>query len=354
MRTRSRSRWIGGLAGLVALCTVVAACGSSKASTATGSTSASSTDTLTLYSGQHEETTDAIVAAFEKSTGIKVKIRNDDEDVLADQMLQEGSRSPADVFYTENSPPLMKLQEHGLLSPIEPTTLSAVDAKYSSPSGDWIGVSARTSVLDYNTDDLKPDQVPTSVLDLADPKWKGKLGIAPGETDFQPIVTSIAHSEGQAAAEKWLDAVKANGASHSYPDNETMVQEINQGKVEIGLINHYYWYRLKREEGASKMHSALSYLAPQDVGYVLDVSGAGVLKSSKHQAEAQKLVAFMVSAQGETILAQSDSYEYPVGSGVAANPTLKPFDQLQPTPLTIAELGDGSEAVSLLQKAELL
>ena len=92
------------LVACVVLTGLLAACG--------GSSSASS-DSITLYNGQHEQTTDALVARFEKETGIKVNVRSDDEDVLASQINAEGSNSPADVFYTENSPPLEYLQEQG-------------------------------------------------------------------------------------------------------------------------------------------------------------------------------------------------------------------------------------------------
>ena len=102
------------------------------------------------------------------------------------------------------------------------------------------------------------------------------------------------------------------------------------------------------------MHSALAFFAPEDPGYVLDVSGAAVLKSSRHQSEAQQLVAFLVSPEGQAILATSDSYEYPVRTGSAASPELRPLDQLQPNSLSVAQLGDGAAAVALLQQAQLL
>ena len=105
---------------------------------------------ITLYSGQHPQTTQKLVAAFEKQTGIKVSVRSDDEDVLAQQIVTEGSRSPADVFFTENSPPLEFLQGKGLLSAVHSSTLAATPSKYNSPQGDWVGVSARVSVLIYN------------------------------------------------------------------------------------------------------------------------------------------------------------------------------------------------------------
>ena len=309
---------------------------------------------LVLYSGQHEQTTQALVSAFEKQTGIQVTVRNGDEDQLAEQIMQEGSRSPGDVFYTENSPALMKLAGRHLLAPVDKATLAAVPSADSSPAGNWVGVTARISAFVYNTNALKPSQLPPSVMDLANPKWAGKLGIAPGETDFQPIITSIADTYGSAAALAWLKGVKANAGSHLYSDNETLTSEVNSSQVEIGLINHYYWYRLRAGLGAGAMHSALHYFAPEDPGYVLNVSGAGILASSTHQAAAQKFLAFLVSAAGQRIIAQSDSFEYPLRPGVAANSQLPPLSSLHPDPAdTIAKLGDGSTALQLLQQAQL-
>jgi iron(III) transport system substrate-binding protein len=334
---------------LLASTVALAACGSSSTSS---STSTSSGTTITLYNGQHEQTTSLLVAGFEKQTQIKVKVRSDDEDVLGNQIVQEGSSSPADVFYTENTPVLEDLQEKGLLAPVPASTLAAVPAKYSSPQGDWVGVSARVSVLVYNTSLVKSSELPSSILELAQPKWKGKLGFAPSETDFQPLVTSITKLDGQAAAEKWLKGIQAN--SKVYPDNETVVAQVNNGESTVGLINHYYWYRLRDEVGNSGVHSALHYYAPQDPGYLLNVSGAAVLKSSKQQAAAQQFVAFLVSKQGQEILAHSHSYEYPLGSGVLTAAPLKPFDQLAPAPITIADLGNGHAPLELEQKLGLL
>jgi iron(III) transport system substrate-binding protein len=323
----------------------LAACGSSVGSS-------DSARTITLYNGQHEQTTALLVAGFEKQTQIKVKVRSDDEDVLGNQILQEGSSSPADVFYTENTPVLEDLQEKGLLSPILATTLAAVPSKYSSPQDDWVGVSARVSVLVYNTSLVKPAELPSSILELALPKWKGKVGFAPSETDFQPLITSITKLDGVAVAEKWLKGLQANGKV--YPDNETVVAQVNNGESAVGLINHYYWYRLRDEVGRSGMHSALHYYAPRDPGDLIDVSGAAVLKSSPRQAAAQKFVAFLVSKEGQEILAHSHSYEYPLGSGAQSAQPLKPFDELAPAPITISDLGNGSAPLELEQKLGLL
>jgi iron(III) transport system substrate-binding protein len=344
---RKAWRMVGMAVAAGMLTASAAACGA-------GSGGDAPADGLILYNGQHEQTTQALVNAFEKQTGIQVTVRNGDEDTLAEQIMQEGSRSPADVFYTENSPALMKLAGQHLLAPVAKATLAGVPSADSSPAGNWVGVSARVSALVYNTSALKPSQLPSSVMDLASPQWAGKLGIAPGETDFQPIITSIADKYGSAAALAWLKAIKSNAGSHIYQDNETLTSEVNSGQVEIGLINHYYWYRLRAGLGASAMHSALHYFAAGDAGYVLNVSGAGILASSSHQAAAQKFLAFLVSDAGQRIIAQTDSYEYPLRPGVAANPALPPLSSLHPDPAdTIAKLGDGSTALQLLQQAQL-
>jgi iron(III) transport system substrate-binding protein len=314
----------------------------------------SSADSLTVYSGQHVQTTEALVAAFERDSGVSVSLRSDDEDVLADQIVTEGSRSPADVFYTENSPPLQYLASKGRLAPVDRATLANTPARFNSPDGQWVGVSARVSVMVYNTSLLSRNDLPTSAMQLADPKWSGRLAIAGSETDFQPIVTSIARTYGEDAALRWLNAVKANAGSHAYPSNEAVTSGVNNGQVALGLINQYYWYRMRAEVGAGATHSAIAYFAPHDVGYVLNVSGAGILQSSTHQKAAQRFLAFLTSPAGQEIIAHSDSFEYPIASGVTTAKPQTPFDQLQPNGITIEELGTGAEAIKLLQEAQLL
>jgi len=319
-----------------------------------GSKSGSSAGSITVYSGQHEQTTQSLAQAFEKQTGIKVNVRYDDEDTFADEIVQEEKHPVADVFYTENSPVLEDLQEKGLLASVDSSTLAAIPSKYNSPAGDWVGVSARVSVIVYNPSLISAAQLPASVMDLADSKYAGKLGLAPGETDFQPIVTSVERTYGQAKALSWLKSVKANAGDNSYPDNETLVDEVNRGAVAFGVLNQYYWYRMQAELGASAMHSKVAYFAPHDPGYVVDVSGAAVLKSSKNQADAQKFLAFLTSKAGQTIIKNSISFEYPLGDGVSASSEEPAFSTLQPTDLTIPELGDGSAAIALLQQSGLL
>ena len=337
------------------------ACGALAAGLPTGCGSGSSDpsgQSITLYSGQHEQTVNGLVSAFEKQTGITVNVRSDDEDTLANLIALQGSHSPADVFYTENSPPLRVPQPEGLAVPGEPG--HALDGHGQVQlTGRGLGGGLRAGQRTYLQPVADRQEPASHQRDAARrPKYQGKFAFAAGETDFQPIVTSVLKTHGQAATLSWLEGIKSNAASHLVPDNETITDEVTRGQVAFGVINEYYWYRLQAEIGASAMHSQLAYFAPHDPGYVIDVSGAAVLKSSQHQAAAQKFLAFLISKQGQEIIARASgneqSYEYPLGSGVTTFAPETPFDELQPNSITIADLGDGSAAIALLRQAGLL
>lgn len=318
----------------------------------TGCGSTHAANSIVVYSGQHEQTTHALAAAFEHQSGIRVEVRSGDEASLGNQVLQEGSASPADVFYSENTPVLEVLAHHGLLAPVAPSTLAAVPARLSSAEGRWVGVSARTSAIVYNTALIKPAELPRSLSELAAARYRGKVAFAPSETDFQPLVSAIIRRDGAAAAEAWLKGLQANG--RSYSDNETILREVNEGQSALAPVNSYYWYRLRDELGAKGTHSAVAYFTPGDVGSLIDISGAAVLRSSSNSVGAQRFLAFLVSAEGQALIAHSKSYEYPLRPGIAAAPGLPALASLHPVALSPAQLGEGREALELEQKLGLL
>ena len=313
----------------------------------------SATTTLTLYSAQHQQAVDMIINAFTKATGIKVRSHHGEAPEIAAQIIREGAHSPADIYFTENSPELVLLAEKGLLSKVDANTLAQVPAKYSAPNGEWVGVLARENVLAFNPKMIQDADLPASLLDLAQPAWKGKIAIAPSDADFLPLVKAVAELKGRPAALAWLKGLKAN--AQSFDDDEGVVAAVERGAIATGVINNYYWARLRTEQGGDKTVSQIHHFGNGDVGALINVCGAAVLKSSPHQAEAQRFVAFLVSKPTQEMLADSDiDFEYPLARDVAANKLLKPFDQLQPPPLTVAQLGDDREAAQLLRQAGLL
>lgn len=347
-RARGR-RFAPLLAVLLVAPVALAACGQG-----TDSAPGAHAPTITLYNAQHAQTTDAMIAAFTKRTGIQVRVKNGDEDVFTAQIEQEGNRSPADVFYSENSNWLQQLDNKGLLAKVDAATLANVPKVDSATNGDWVGVSARVSVLVYNPQKIRASALPTSVLAMANPRYKGEFEIAPAETDFWPIVSSVARAKGNAAALSWLKALEAHASNASVPDNETLTSDVSEGVTDFALINSYYFYRLQAEAQKGSVSAKLAYFAPHDPGYVEDISGAAILKSSTHETAAQKFVAFMTGKRGQEVLAHSDSFEYPIHPGVAPDPRLTPLDRLQPANFTPAELGTGMNAKALLQAAGLI
>jgi iron(III) transport system substrate-binding protein len=331
------------LAAVSAAALLVAGCSSNS--------SAGDGNSITLYSGQHEQTVDALVKDFQQRTGVSVTVRAGDEAELANQILQEGDVSPADAYFAENPPALTLLEGKGKLAEVDGPTLAAVPAGVSSAKSDWVGVSARSAAFVYNTGKLQAAQAPASVQDLAAPVWKGRLGIAPSETDFAPIVSRMIAQSGVDATKAWLQGLKDNGKV--YGSNEDLIAAVDRGEVDGGVVDHYYWYRMRDEKGAGNIHSALSYFPQGDPGALVDVSGAAVLASSKHQAAAQKWLAYLVSQPAQQIIATSESYEYPLLPGVNDTRLTRSLTDSGPI-ASSSELGDGSQAVQLMQGVGLL
>ncbi|MFC0693372.1 iron ABC transporter substrate-binding protein [Paraburkholderia humisilvae] len=308
---------------------------------------------ITVYNAQHEQVVDLLAKDFEKQTGISVKVRNGEGPALAAQLIAEGTASPADVYFTENSPELMLLEEKGLLGKVDAATLAAIPARYNSPSGDWVGVTARESVLAYNTAKLRPAQLPQSILDLASPAWKGRVGIAPSDADFLPLVSALIAVKGEAQTLDWLKGLKAN--AQIFDDDEGVVAAVNRGGVATGVINNYYWARLHTQLGDSATRSAIYHFGNGDLGALVNVSGAAVMKSAHNADGAQQFLKYLVSERAQTLIANSHiSYEYPLHAGVAPDPLLKPFNELQPPSIGVEQLGDDSKAGKLLRQAGLL
>lgn len=308
-------------------------------------------DKLTVYSSQHENLTQAWVDAFSEETGVDVQVRYGKDASMGNQIVQEGADSPADVFMTENSPAMTIVQNAGLFAPVDAATLAQVPDTLRPSSGDWVGAAARATVLVYNPSLLPEAQLPTSLMDLAKPEWKGRWGAGATGADFQAIVSAVLETQGEQKTAEWLGALKAN--AKIYQNNIATMKAVNAGEVPAGVIYHYYWYRDQANTKEGSANTKLHFFKNQDPGAFVSVSGAGVLKSSKHAADAQRFVAFVTGATGQEILANSDAMEYTVGADVAANPALTPLAELDPPAIDPAKL-NGPKVVELMTAAGIL
>jgi iron(III) transport system substrate-binding protein len=303
---------------------------------------------LVVYNAQHEQLLEEIAPKFEDATGIEVELRNGSDSELAAQLIQEGDASPADVFLTENTPAMSAVERAGLFAPLDAGATEPIPVAYRPDTGLWTGFVARSTVLVYNPSLVSEDELPDSILDLADPAWQGKVSFSPTGADFQAIVAAVLDLKGEQTTRDWLAGLKRNGTV--YDGNNVVLEAVNSGQIATGIEYHYYWYRDQAESGDHSDDSRLHYFDEQDPGAFVSISGAGVLENAEHPEEAQEFVAYLTSEEGQQALADSYALEYPLNPAVDLDPPVKPFTELQPPTVAVSEL-DGDKVVELLSDA---
>ncbi|QOV69967.1 iron ABC transporter substrate-binding protein [Citrobacter sp. BDA59-3] len=284
-------------------------------------------DGIVIYNAQHENLVQSWVDGFTKETGIKVTLRNGGDTELGNQLVQEGSVSPADVFLTENSPAMTLVDNANLFTPLDADTLKQVPAAYRPAHGRWIGIAARSTVFVYNPSKISPAQVPTSLMDLAKPEWKGRWAASPSGADFQAIVSAMLALKGEPATLDWLKAMKTNFVA--YKGNSTVLKAVNAGQIDSGVIYHYYYFVDQAKTGENSKNTQLHYFKHQDPGAFVSISGGGVLASSKHKAQAQAFIKWITGKTGQDILRTNNAFEYAVGVNAASNEKLVPLNKLE-------------------------
>ncbi len=346
------TRWVAAAAITVATLVTVVGCSATEGAPTPGASSGGKpTGSITVYNAQHESLTQAWADAFTKQTGVTVVLRNGDDSELGNQLVQESTASPADVFLTENSPAMSLVDNAGLFAKTDASTLAQVPAAYRPSSGRWTGIAARSTVLAYNPSLVSESQLPTSLLDLADAKWKGRWAASPSGADFQAIVGALLTLKGEKATAAWLAGMKANYSA--YKSNGTAMKAVNAGQIPAAVIFHYYWFGDQAGTGEDSKNTKLYYFKNKDPGAFVSTSGGGVLKTAKNPVAAQAFLKFITSAAGQGILATGGSFEYPVGSGVAANAALVPLADLNAPVLDPSKL-NSRKVTDLMTAAGLL
>ncbi|MBT1906368.1 iron ABC transporter substrate-binding protein [Enterobacter kobei] len=317
----------------------------------TQSVAADNSEGIVVYNAQHENLVKSWVDGFTKETGIKVTLRNGDDSELGNQLVQEGSASPADVFLTENSPSMVLVDNAKLFAPLDADTLKQVPAEYRPAHGRWIGIAARSTVFVYNPSKLSEQQLPKSLMDLAKPEWKGRWAASPSGADFQAIVSAMLALKGEKATLEWLKAMKANFVA--YKGNSTVMKAVNAGQIDGGVIYHYYRFVDQSKTGENSKNTKLYYFKHQDPGAFVSLSGGGVLASSKHKAQAQAFIKYITGKEGQESLRTNNAFEYAVGVNAASNPKLVPLNDLDAPKVEPSTL-NSKKVIELMTQAGLL
>ncbi|WP_336666466.1 iron ABC transporter substrate-binding protein [Enterobacter mori] len=317
----------------------------------TQSVAADNNQGIVVYNAQHENLVQSWIDGFTKETGINVTLRNGGDSELGNQLVQEGSASPADVFLTENSPSMVLVDNAKLFAPLDADTLKQVPAEFRPAHGRWIGIAARSTVFVYNPQKLKETQLPASLMDLAKPEWKGRWAASPSGADFQAIVSAMLALKGEQATLDWLKAMKTNFVA--YKGNSTVMKAVNAGQIDGGVIYHYYRFVDQSKTGENSKNTQLYYFKHQDPGAFVSLSGGGVLASSKHKAQAQAFIKYITGKEGQESLRTNNAFEYAVGVNAASNPKLVPLKDLDAPKVEPSTL-NSKKVIELMTQAGLL
>ena len=306
---------------------------------------------LTVYSGREEELVEPLFDRFTEQTGIEVEVRYGDSAELAATINEEGGNSPADVFFAQDPGSLGAIDSQLAMLPEE--ILDRVDPRYRDADGRWVGTSGRSRVLVYNTDAVPTSDLPTSVFDLTDPTWQGRVGIAPTNASFQAFVTAMRLSAGDERTRQWLEDLQANDPK-TYEKNTPIVEAVAAGEVDVGLVNHYYLYLVREEQPDAAI--ANHFFEAGDPGALVSVAGAGVLASSDQVDDANAFAEFLLSDDAQRFYVEAaEEAEYPLVAGIDPVEGLPPLDELVGPDVNLTSFGPELErTVELLRETGYL
>ena len=321
---------------------------SQDAATAAEQSSNADPGEITVYSGRSESLVGALLEQFEADTGIRVKVRYAGTAQLAVAILEEGSRSPADVYFAQDAGALGALADAGALVALPSALLDRVDADFRDAQGRWVGTSGRARVLVISTERVADP--PASIFDLTKPEWRGRIGWAPTNGSFQAFVTAMRQLHGDDVTEQWLRDMLANEV-REYPGNSPQVQAVGDGEIDVGLVNHYYLYRFLAAD--PNFPAANHFTDAGQAGALINVAGVAILGASENRDAALRFIEYLLSDQAQEYFRDQTS-EYPLAAGIAARPELAPLDELNAPSLALTSLADLEGTLELLQEVGAL
>jgi iron(III) transport system substrate-binding protein len=310
--------------------------------------SGAATERLVVYSGRAERLIKPVLDQFEARTGIGVDLLSSGTTELVNRLQTEGPRTPADLFLTNDAGSLERARELGLLQGLDLKEIDqAIPSAFRAPGNAWVGLSGRFWILVYNTEQVWPDQI-RSILDLADPRWRGKIAVPNAGSEYlQAGISVIKAVYGDARTEGFLRGLKANAGTHVYGKSSQIVEAVAKGQAAIGLVNHYYIFRHLAAQPAAPIAPLMPDQDEGGMGAILNVAGVGIVKFSRHTEAAKRLVEFLVSPVGQKLFADLNK-EYPLNPQVRPDPVLPRPEQFRTASVSLSRLAELREPTMLL------
>lgn len=348
-----RRQLIGYISLMAIVCTLTISCNNLQTNSTPDATNlevaAVANGELTIYSGRNEALIGPLLAKFEAETGTKVNVRYGDTAELAAAILEEGRNTPADVFFGQDAGALGALQNENRAQALPQPILEKVDPRFQSPEGKWIGISGRARVLDYNTQRVQPSELPNSIWELTNEKWRGRVGWAPTNGSFQSFVTALRLLEGDEKTLEWLKAMQANDVQ-VYTNNMGIVEAVGRGEIDIGLVNNYYLSRFKAE---NPNFPVAHHYTQDDAGSMINVAGVAIVNESDQGEAALALIEYLLSPESQAYFA-TETNEYPLVKGSPAPQDQIPLDQINAPPIDLSNLKDLEGTLALLKQSGAL
>ncbi len=299
---------------------------------------------LTIYSGRNEQLIGSLLEKFEAETGVNIRVRYGDTAELAAAILEEGPNTPADIYFGQDAGALGALQKEGRTKAIPQNLLDKVDARFRSPEGQWIGISGRARTLAYNVNLVEESELPSSIGELTEEKWRGRIGWAPTNGSFQSFVTAMRVTEGEEKTREWLEGIQ-NNDPQVYPNNTTTVEGVGRGEVHIGLVNNYYLGRFKSEDPDFPV---AHHYTGSDVGSMINVAGVAILDATNQDEAAIALIEFLLTEESQAYFAENTN-EYPLIEGAAPPQDQISIAQINPPTIDLSDLEDLEGTLNLLR-----
>jgi iron(III) transport system substrate-binding protein len=330
-----------GIARIALVSLLAAACADREATVATDTTATAATaatavsdKSVVLYSGRNEKLISPLLEQFTQQTGIKVEARYGETAEMAATLLEEGNRTPAGVFLSQDAAALGAVAKAGLTKPLPEELTSRIPNRFVGPDRMWAGVSGRARTVVYNPKKMKPGQLPQSLEDTADPKYRGRWGVAPLNASFQSQMAVYEALNGPEALEKLLKSMVDNQPKR-YPRNGAIVDAVAAGEIDWGLVNHYYVWEAKKERKDLPVENF--FMPKGDASSFVNVAGVALLNAQ--DADAMSLIQFLFSDEAQRYFANQTS-EYPLVASVAPSTALQPLEELRTPDIDFARVSE--------------
>ncbi|MBG83717.1 MAG: iron ABC transporter substrate-binding protein [Phycisphaerae bacterium] len=308
---------------------------------------------IVVYSGRKESLIGPAIAKYMEATGNKVKVKYGSTSGMTALLLEEGDATPASVFIAQDAGALGALAKKDRLHKLPKKITGKVDSRFRSPKDEWVGISGRARAVVYNVNKTSPSEMPVSIRDFTDPKWKGRIGWAPGNGSFQAFVTGMRERDGDEATEAWLRGIMANEPV-VYPKNTAIVRAVGAGEVDLGFVNHYYLYRFLNED--SDFPARNHFMPGGDPGSLVNVAGACIPNpdlDEARKAKALEFIEFLLAKDAQSYFANK-TYEYPLIKGVDPSVEMIELEKIQTPDMDLSNLDDLQGTLVMLRKVDAL